>query len=254
MATKQRHRVFTDEQWARIEPLLPSNVGKRARPFESNRRIVEGMVDRCRSGIAWRDLHREYFGTWTVYSLMLMLLATSRTHPRGTQCPKLQNRMIAIDAIITVGEIVVRRPRPNEFTVHVWNLTRAVGGSDDLDPVVATAALDGYAPNVPADDRAGAFGQAAGWVNNAAVFCDASLDTADPDEVIDLITTNLALAVAGCTFAVRRFLAAGTDGAIANARLSIVLLKVVFRLQVRSFSAVGKDSILGSSGVATLMS
>lgn len=62
MTAKQRHRVFTDEQWARIEPLLPSNKGKRARPFENNRRIVERIVYRYRAGIAWRDLPREHFG------------------------------------------------------------------------------------------------------------------------------------------------------------------------------------------------
>ncbi|MGO1791656.1 MAG: IS5 family transposase [Micrococcaceae bacterium] len=59
-----RHRVFTDEQWERIEPLLPSNTGKRARPFENNRRIVEGIAYRYRAGIAWRDLPREHFGPW----------------------------------------------------------------------------------------------------------------------------------------------------------------------------------------------
>lgn len=39
--TKSRYRVFTDEQWARIEPLLPSNEGKRAHPFGEHRRVVE---------------------------------------------------------------------------------------------------------------------------------------------------------------------------------------------------------------------
>ena len=46
------------------EPLLPSNTGKRARPFENNRRIVEGIAYRYRAGIAWRDLPREHFGPW----------------------------------------------------------------------------------------------------------------------------------------------------------------------------------------------
>ncbi|WP_440588573.1 IS5 family transposase [Brevibacterium permense] len=47
-----------------MEPLLPSDVGKRARPYENNRRIVEGNVYRYRAGIAWRDLPREQFGPW----------------------------------------------------------------------------------------------------------------------------------------------------------------------------------------------
>ncbi len=64
MTTQDRYQVFTDEEWARIEPLLPSNTGKRARPFENNCRIVEGIVYRYRAGIAWRDLPREQFGPW----------------------------------------------------------------------------------------------------------------------------------------------------------------------------------------------
>jgi NAD(P)-dependent dehydrogenase (short-subunit alcohol dehydrogenase family) len=56
----------------------------------------------------------------------------------------------------------------------------------------------------------------AGWVNNAAVFRDASVHSAQSSVVLELVTANLAPAVAGCTTAVRRFLAAGTPGAIVN--------------------------------------
>lgn len=59
-------------------------------------------------------------------------------------------------------------------------------------------------------------GRLAGWVNNAAVFRDAWLDTARAREVMELITANLGLAVAGCATAVRWFLAAGSGGAIVN--------------------------------------
>jgi NAD(P)-dependent dehydrogenase (short-subunit alcohol dehydrogenase family) len=55
-----------------------------------------------------------------------------------------------------------------------------------------------------------------GWVNNAAVFRDASVHTSSAREVLDLIHTNLAPAVVGATTAVRRFLAAGRAGAIVN--------------------------------------
>ena len=56
--------MLSDEQWARIEPLLPSNVGRRGHPFADNRRVVEGMAYRYRTGIPWRDLPREVFGPW----------------------------------------------------------------------------------------------------------------------------------------------------------------------------------------------
>jgi NAD(P)-dependent dehydrogenase (short-subunit alcohol dehydrogenase family) len=80
--------------------------------------------------------------------------------------------------------------------------------------VVGSAADEQVAEQ--AADRAQALGQLAGWVNNAAVFRDAALDTASVSGILDLITLNLAPAVVGCATAVRRFLAAGTGGAIVN--------------------------------------
>jgi NAD(P)-dependent dehydrogenase (short-subunit alcohol dehydrogenase family) len=56
----------------------------------------------------------------------------------------------------------------------------------------------------------------AGWVNNAAVFRDASLHEAPAREVLDLVALNLGLALTGCAVAVRRFLATGRGGAIVN--------------------------------------
>ena len=67
-----------------------------------------------------------------------------------------------------------------------------------------------------AADLAQAAGSLTGWVNNAAVFRDAALHERPAREVLDLIALNLAPVVAGCASAVRRFLAAGTGGAIVN--------------------------------------
>jgi NAD(P)-dependent dehydrogenase (short-subunit alcohol dehydrogenase family) len=55
----------------------------------------------------------------------------------------------------------------------------------------------------------------AGWVNNAAVFRDASLHADSPSTVLELVAANLGLAVVGCATAIRRFLVAG-GGAIVN--------------------------------------
>jgi NAD(P)-dependent dehydrogenase (short-subunit alcohol dehydrogenase family) len=67
-----------------------------------------------------------------------------------------------------------------------------------------------------AADIAEQAGRLIGWVNNAAVFRDASLHTATAREVLDLVGLNLAPVAAGCSTAIRRFLAAGTAGAIVN--------------------------------------
>lgn len=58
-----RHEAFTDEQWARIEPLLPSTNGKQSRPFRDHRQVLNGIVYRLRTGCPWRDLPAE-FGPW----------------------------------------------------------------------------------------------------------------------------------------------------------------------------------------------
>lgn len=58
-----RSAVLTDAQWARIQTLMPSSAGQRGRPFRDHRQVVEGIVYRFRTGVAWRDLP-ESFGPW----------------------------------------------------------------------------------------------------------------------------------------------------------------------------------------------
>jgi NAD(P)-dependent dehydrogenase (short-subunit alcohol dehydrogenase family) len=89
---------------------------------------------------------------------------------------------------------------------HVAADRLTVVGGDAADPVVTERAAD----------RAETAGRLAGWVNNATVFRDAALARSEPGEVLDLIGLNLGPALTGCATAVRRFLAAGTGGAIVN--------------------------------------
>lgn len=58
-----------DEEWSRIESLLPpENTGKPGRPKKDNRTMLNAMVWLARSGAPWRDLPERY-GPWeTVYS------------------------------------------------------------------------------------------------------------------------------------------------------------------------------------------
>jgi transposase len=58
-----RSALLTDAQWARVEPLMPSSDGQRGRPFRDHRQVIEGIVYRFRTGIAWRDLPA-WFGPW----------------------------------------------------------------------------------------------------------------------------------------------------------------------------------------------
>lgn len=61
-----RHEL-TDEQWLVIQPLLPAS-GTKGRPRVDDRRVINGMLYKCKTGIAWRDLPQRY-GPWkTVYN------------------------------------------------------------------------------------------------------------------------------------------------------------------------------------------
>lgn len=55
-----------------------------------------------------------------------------------------------------------------------------------------------------------------GWVNNAAVFRDARLDDAGAQEILDLITANISLAITGCHTTANHYRHHGRAGAIVN--------------------------------------
>ena len=60
---------LTDEQWKRIQPLLPPEyTGKKGRPRKDNRIMLNGMLWVNHSGAQWRQLPKRY-GPWqSVYS------------------------------------------------------------------------------------------------------------------------------------------------------------------------------------------
>ncbi len=57
---------FTDEQWARIEPHLPTNQPGPAR--DDDRWILSGIMHVQRSGCRWKDCPREYRPYKTIYN------------------------------------------------------------------------------------------------------------------------------------------------------------------------------------------
>ncbi len=64
---RRRHEL-TDDQWTRLEPLLPPQRPPTGKPNRDHRTIVNGMRWRLRTGAPWRDLPERY-GPWeTVYS------------------------------------------------------------------------------------------------------------------------------------------------------------------------------------------
>ena len=60
-----RRYGLRDDQWERIEGLLPGRKGSVGRPAQDNRLFVEAVLYRYRAGIPWRDLP-ERFGDFRV--------------------------------------------------------------------------------------------------------------------------------------------------------------------------------------------
>jgi transposase len=64
----ERRHELTDEQFAKLAPLLPPERPATGRPNKDHRTIIEGVLFRLRTGVPWRDLPERY-GPWqTVYS------------------------------------------------------------------------------------------------------------------------------------------------------------------------------------------
>jgi transposase len=60
---------LTNEQWARLEPLLPTGKKSGRPPTWSKRQLIDGIRWRTRTGAPWRDVPARY-GPWqTVYGL-----------------------------------------------------------------------------------------------------------------------------------------------------------------------------------------
>jgi len=116
-----------------------------------------------------------------------------------------------------IGRAIVERLAGHAHVV-VLDLDADALGWTEARPRVSAIVGDASDEAVAARaaETAAGFGLLAGWVNNAAVFRDASLHAAPANEVLQLIMVNLGLAVVGCATAVRRFLADGTPGAIVN--------------------------------------
>jgi transposase len=58
-----RRDELSDEQWERLQPLLPPQKPRTGRPAEDHRRILSGILWIHRTGAPWRDLPSEY-GPW----------------------------------------------------------------------------------------------------------------------------------------------------------------------------------------------
>lgn len=129
-----QREVLTDAQWALIEPLMPSNEGRRGHPFGDHRRVFEGIVYKFRCGVPWRDVpdrfgpwqtlwkrHRRFSGDGTWDRILTTLLAHA-------------DAVGEIDWTVSVDSSVVRAHQ------HATTLARDTGGPVESHEVARGAA------------------------------------------------------------------------------------------------------------------
>ncbi len=121
-----RTAVLDDAQWERIVELLPSSDGQRGPPFPDHRQVVEGIIYRFRTGLAWRDLPAE-FGPWQTVWKRHKRFSTDGTWDR------VHARLLAeADAAGEVDWTVSVDSTINRVHQHAATLTRDTGGSVEL--------------------------------------------------------------------------------------------------------------------------
>src|SRR5919108_1033811 len=147
--------------------------------------------------------------------------ATRHARSHGGEDPAVSRSFVVTGGGRGIGRAVVERLLRDDDTVVAIELDAAALAWTESHPAGSrVVGLAGDAADQAVAERAADLAEAAaplgGWVNNAAVFRDASIHSAAPAEVMELIALNLSPAVVGCATAIRRFLAAGAAGAVVN--------------------------------------
>ena len=121
-----RFALLTDAQWGLIEEHLPCSDGRPGRLFRDSREVVDGIIYRYRTGMAWRDLP-EVFGPWqTVWK------RHKRYAQDGTWDRVLTVLIAEADARGIVDWTVSVDSTINRAHQHATNTARDTGGPAEL--------------------------------------------------------------------------------------------------------------------------
>src|SRR5437660_1614911 len=92
-----RRGDLTDQQWQRLEPLLPPEKPWTGRPNEDHRQILNGILWIHRTGAPWRDLPRRYgpmgtvssrFDRWRKAGIWQRILSDLQAEAQQPNCPR----------------------------------------------------------------------------------------------------------------------------------------------------------------------
>lgn len=129
-----RFQMLSDAQWSLIEPMLPRPTGRPGRKFSDARTMVEGIVYRYRTGLAWRDLP-PVFGPWQTVWTWHRRMAFDGTWDRvAAMITAAADAAGLIDWSLSVDSTIARAHQ------HATNITRLTGGWIELQESAGRAA------------------------------------------------------------------------------------------------------------------
>ena len=143
-----RFQVLSDAQWSMIADMLPRPTGRKGRPFADARTMVEAIIYRYRTGIAWRDLP-EVFGPWqTVWTWHRRMAA------EGTWDRVLERLTAAADEAGQIDWTVSVDSTSARAHQHATNVSRHTGGWIELHESTGPDPEPATGPAGPAGPRA----------------------------------------------------------------------------------------------------
>ena len=134
---------LSDEQWARIEPHLPTDV--RGKPRVDDRRVISGILHVLKTGCRWVDVPPEYgpsttiynrFVRWAVRGVWKDLFNTCSGRGRSTHTQMIDSTHVKAHRSASGGEggeenQAVGRSRGGRDT-KIHGITYAKGASSDF--------------------------------------------------------------------------------------------------------------------------
>lgn len=101
-----RRHELTDEQWATLAPLLPRPV--MGRPRHDDRRILNAIIFKARTGVAWRDLPDRYRPWQTAYTRFRRWALNGTFDRLLTALQSRADAAGAIDWLVAIDSTIVR--------------------------------------------------------------------------------------------------------------------------------------------------
>ncbi|MFI6517662.1 IS5 family transposase [Spirillospora sp. NPDC050679] len=101
-----RRHELTDAEWELLEPLLPGQ--RMGRPRADDRRVLNGIVWKFRTGVAWRDVPERY-GSWAGLHTRFRRWAKDGTFTAMLQAAQARADAAGdIDWLVAVDSTIVR--------------------------------------------------------------------------------------------------------------------------------------------------